>query len=167
MSLFKKMFFLLSICVLAFAILACDNMDDSDDSDNDCFSSQCGVTVDRDGGYVHYGMTIPIEVNVSTDLPYTYNMTVNNWSNFEMGFFGVYDVTDMDSVYYHDGKISIGYADISSSFALDPDQSYPFTITLDNTAVANTVYRIDVGIMNKNGVTPNPYVFTVRFITNP
>jgi hypothetical protein len=92
---------------------------------------------------------------------YVINMSVKNVGQTHIGYHGIGDITDMDSPSWHKGYLFISYANEGTSFDLDPGASYPFTITMGVGAPAGT-YQMEVSILNKNDITPNPYVFKVR-----
>jgi len=168
----KIALFICLAAMLSFVFVACENMGSDDGSDDDFsvddfLSSERGISVGAPGGAVANLATYLVDgIDVATDLPYTVDFTISNNGGIEIGFWGINDISDMDSVSYHDGKATISYTDDSSSFSILPDESYPFSVTLDDTAVAASTYQIEIGISNKNDVTPNPYTFKVRFVTN-
>jgi hypothetical protein len=149
----------LALVVLSFALVSCLP---------EFFTQERGINVSSVGGSIGCESTLTTSnISVASGLPYVLNLTIENSGQIPIGFWGIYDISDQDSPSWHGGRVTVDYADKTSSFALDPGETYPFTLTLDNLAVASTAYEIEVGIPNKNDVTPNPFTFRVRFVTVP
>lgn len=167
-----KLFLSISLAViLVFLFAACDIGGSGDDSDNltadDFLNAERGISISTPGGAVPTGGTYLVSnIDAATELPYQVDFTINNNGEIEINFWGINDITDMDSVSYHDGKVTVSYADDTGTFSISPDGSYPFSVTLDDTAAPTSTYQIEIGISNKNDVTPNPYIMKVRFETN-
>jgi hypothetical protein len=147
----------LALLVLSFAFVSCQ-----------LSTQERGISISSIGGSIPCETTLTIQnISVATALPYVLNLTIRNSGQIPMGFWGIHDISNQDSPSWHGGRVAVDYADKTSSFALDPDKTYPFTLTLDNLAAASKTYEIEVGIANKNDITPNPFTFKVRFVTIP
>lgn len=121
-----------------------------------------GTSIGAEGGMVGYEETYEVVPDLTVGYAaHVIDMTVENVGQTRIGYFGITDVTDMDSPNWHKGYLSISYADQTTSFSLGSGESYPFTITMGVGAPAGT-YQMEVGVLNKNDITPNPYIFRVR-----
>lgn len=159
--------------VLIVAVTGCTDIfsgTQDDTSSSGSYNSQGSTLVSSSGGFVEYGGTLDTQITLS-EVPYTTDLNVEITGDERIGYWGIYDMTDHDDLSWHQGNMSISYADVTSSFDVGPSEKYPFTVTLQditgNAVTANTTYEIEVGVLNKDGLVPNPYMFRVRVTVNP
>jgi hypothetical protein len=127
----------------------------------DVGSQERGTSIGAAGGAVGYGETYLVPALHVGYPAYIIDMTVENVGETSIGYHSIADITDMDSPNWHQGYLSISYADQTTSFALESGETYPFTITMGVGAPVG-IYQMEVGILNKNDIAPNPYIFRVR-----
>jgi hypothetical protein len=103
------------------------------------------------------------------------SFTMRNWGAIPINFWGIYDITDRGHVWWHNGAITITGS--QSAFSLKSGESQPFSVRIDCSVASGSLcdaaqgdngeHQVEIGINNKDGLTPNPFIFRVLFDVNP
>lgn len=159
-----KLSWVFVVLITGVLLFSCDLFgDDDDDAFDDWLGKEKGIIIEQGGNSLTYGETyIFPAVGVGDDVTVTVDFTMRNWGQIPISFWGIYDITDRSHLWWHEGAITVDDKE-AGAFRLAPEEAQDFSVSFDSTGLGVRDYQIEIGINNKDGLTPNPFVFRVLF----